>query len=158
MIESLTTDGPKFRYSGAGAWLKILGASFCHFTAQLLSTCNNQSINPATVGIFMYLQIVYAYLYDVFAFGNSLTSMQFIGIAILLTFSLASAFMKRCQVDDDKSHEASQDGDEARLDEELRPVESFADFKKVDDDDNIVPKSEQRVSVGSPTSSYKRIL
>ena len=73
-IEYATADGPKFAYSGAGAWIKILGASFCHFTAQLLCTCMNQSINPATVGIFMYLQIVYAYLFDIFAFGTSLSA------------------------------------------------------------------------------------
>lgn len=57
----------------------------------------NQSINPATVGIFMYMQIVYAFLYDTFAFDYTMTVLQFVGIGILLSFSMAQAFLKRFQ-------------------------------------------------------------
>ena len=65
----------------------------------------------------MYLQIVYAYLYDVFAFDSELTPLQFVGIGILLIFSLASAFIKRFQQDEEKDKEKDvKNDDQSKVD------------------------------------------
>ena len=52
-------------------------------------------MNPATVGMFMYVQIFYAYMIDVFAFDQHLNGLQFIGGAIILVFSVMAALHKK---------------------------------------------------------------
>ena len=55
----------------------------------------NQSMNPATVGMFMYIQVVYAFLCDIFAFNMTLSALQFIGSATVFLFSIAAAYEKK---------------------------------------------------------------
>lgn len=57
-----------FEFKGIMPWMEIYGASLCHFVAQVTMTCMNQSINPAIVGMFMYAQVLYAYVIDVIIF------------------------------------------------------------------------------------------
>ena len=52
-------------------------------------------MNPATVGMFMYIQIFYSYMIDVFIFDSHLNALQFVGGGIILTFSVAAALHKR---------------------------------------------------------------
>ena len=80
---------------GALTWIKLVMVGFCHFTASMSSTCAFQSMNPATVGMFMYMNIFYSYIVDVFVFDSQLNVLQFLGIGIILTFSVAGAIHKR---------------------------------------------------------------
>ena len=69
----------------------------------------NQSINPATVGMFMYIQICYSYLFDIFFFDQNLTGLQFLGAGIIFVFSVAGAAHKRytAVTDDQKAEKSS---------------------------------------------------
>jgi len=80
---------------GAMTWIKLLMGSFCLLTAQLCSTCTNQSMNPDTVGMFMYFQIFYSYTADVLVFDPRLNPLQFLGGGIIFTFTVAGAIHKR---------------------------------------------------------------
>ena len=55
----------------------------------------NQSINPATVALFLYIQIVYHLLLDYAMFGLVLTAQQIVGASICLVFSLSAVVYKR---------------------------------------------------------------
>ena len=55
----------------------------------------NQSINPATVALFLYIQIVYYLLLDYVMFGSVLTAQQFVGASICLLFSFIAVVYKR---------------------------------------------------------------
>ena len=57
----------------------------------MATVCTNQSLNPATVGIFMYMQLLYSYLVDVFVFHTNLNMLQFIGGGIIFVFTVAGA-------------------------------------------------------------------
>jgi len=45
--------------------------------------------------MFMYIQIFYAYMIDVFAFDQNLNGLQFTGGAIILIFSVLAALHKK---------------------------------------------------------------
>ena len=89
-------EAPLFNFEGGyKPWLILIGGSLCAFFAQTTMTCMNQSINPATVGMFMYMQVVYAYLVDLFVFDEVLTWLQLLGVGIIMAFAFASAIHKR---------------------------------------------------------------
>ena len=60
-----------------------------------MATCMNQSVNPATVGIFMYIQIFYAYAFDVMIFEQEFMPLQLVGSSIVLVFSVLTAIHKK---------------------------------------------------------------
>ena len=80
-------------------WLEIVGASFCHFTAQLFLTCMNQSLNPAIVAMFMYAKVVYAGFSDYFIFDEQLQSVQIVGAVAVLIITIIAAIEKKCAAD-----------------------------------------------------------
>ena len=57
----------------------------------------NQSTNPATVGLFLYIQIVYDMSIDYVVFDTLLNGLQCLGVAICLAFSISSAIYKHFQ-------------------------------------------------------------
>ena len=75
-------------------WLKLLGLCTTNFIGQNLITCMNQSINPATVGLFLYIQIVYNLTVDYAVFDVVLNGMQILGASICVIFSIAAAYYK----------------------------------------------------------------
>ena len=76
-------------------WAKLVGYVSAVFFEINLSTCMNQSINPATVAIFSYFVIVYSIVLDLTLFDIKMTNMQYLGASICLIFSFASAIYKR---------------------------------------------------------------
>ena len=65
-------------------------------------------MNPATVGMFMYIQIIYAYLFDMMVFDTSLSTLQLAGASIVFVFSVAAAIDKNRAPDEKLSADASQ--------------------------------------------------
>ena len=59
-------------------------------------------MNPALVAMFLYAQIFYAYLYDVFIFDTSLEMLQFVGGGIILLFSAIAAIENKLNIDKQK--------------------------------------------------------
>ena len=102
----LLTHKDVFAFSGYVPWLELVGGSVCHWMNQTLVTCMNQSLNPATVGIFLYVQVVYAILFDYVAFHTSLQTMQWIGAAIIVVFSCLAAIERKRSADKKKAQEA----------------------------------------------------
>ena len=49
--------------------------------------------------MFMYIQIFYAYLYDIFFFGQSFETLQFVGGGVILLFSVIAAIEKKVKID-----------------------------------------------------------
>ena len=58
-------------------------------------------MNPATIGMFMYIQIIYAYLFDMMVFDTSLSTLQLAGALIVFVFSIVAAIDKN-RVPDEK--------------------------------------------------------
>ena len=56
-------------------------------------------MNPATVGMFYYTEVIFAFLFDLIFFDTSLQTMQLIGAAVILTFSIAAALKKKRAAD-----------------------------------------------------------
>ena len=52
-------------------------------------------MNPATVGMYSYIQIFYSYIIDVLVFNSHLNALQYVGGATIFVFSVAAAFYKR---------------------------------------------------------------
>ena len=75
-------------------WAKLVGFGSARFFAINLTTCMNQSINPATVAIFSYFVIVYSVILDLTLFDIDMTIMQYLGASTCLIFSFASAIYK----------------------------------------------------------------
>ena len=56
VIEMCRPDAkPMFHLAGVVPWLELFAACFFHFIAQIMTTCMNQSQNPAIVGMFLYM-------------------------------------------------------------------------------------------------------
>ena len=75
LLIELDSEKDFFQYSGARPWLEVFGGSLCFYLAQIITTCTHQSLNPATVGMFMYTLIFYAYIADVVAFDQHLNGL-----------------------------------------------------------------------------------
>lgn len=75
-------------------WFKLFGMCASNFIGQNLLTCMNQSMNPATVGLFLYIQIIYNLPLDYAIFDVVLSGMQILGATICVVFSLAAAYYK----------------------------------------------------------------
>jgi len=82
-------------HGGVMTWIMLLILSFCYVGASYSTTCMNQSMNPATVGMFMQINIFYSYLADVLIFDSHLSPLQFLGGGIILSFTVAATLHKR---------------------------------------------------------------
>lgn len=90
---------PVYQFKDMIPWMEIIGASFCHFTAQLFLTCMNQSLNPAIVAMFMYAKVVYAGFSDYFVFDEQLQSVQIVGAVAVLVLTIVAAIEKKLSAD-----------------------------------------------------------
>ena len=52
--------------------------------------------------MFMYMQIFYAYLIDIFAFNSAFGGLQFLGASIIVTFSITAAIDKKRTAEKEK--------------------------------------------------------
>lgn len=75
--------------------IKLFGMALTTYFGSILVTCMNQSTNPATVGLFLYVQIVYDLCIDYLVFDTTLNGMQCLGAAICLIFSASTAIYKQ---------------------------------------------------------------
>ena len=71
----------------------------------MTTTCMNQSINPAIVGMFMYVQVFYALLFDIFVFDSAFMPLQLVGGAIVLAFAFVATIDKKREADKKKAEE-----------------------------------------------------
>lgn len=77
---------------GATPWIEIIVGSLLDYFSQMLKIFMMQSMNPAVVGMFMYVKVFYAFLSDIFIFHMSLSTMQLVGCIAVFIFSLAAAY------------------------------------------------------------------
>ena len=59
----------------------------------------NQSINPALVGMFMYIGVLYALIFDIFVFDAEFEALQMIGGGLALLVALIAAIEKKMSAD-----------------------------------------------------------
>ena len=57
-------------------------------------TYSNQYANPSTVGLILYMGLLYNFLVDLIVFHATFTRLQSIGIAVCVTFSVTAAVYK----------------------------------------------------------------
>ena len=57
-------------------------------------TYSNQYANPSTVGLILYMGILYNFLVDLFIFNVTFTTLQLVGIAVCISFSVSAAVYK----------------------------------------------------------------
>ena len=72
----------------------LLVAAIANFQGQNLMTICNQNTNPALVGLLSYSGVFYNFCADVFVLDKTFTSMQLLGVIVILLFNIAAVVFK----------------------------------------------------------------
>lgn len=59
-----------------------------------MMTICNQVANPAFIGLLSYCGIVYNFIVDYFVFDTKFTTMQIVGVLIILSFNVLAGALK----------------------------------------------------------------
>ena len=75
-------------------YVEILLVCVLNMICQNLFTCANQNSSPTTVGLMIYVGVVYSFLLDHFAFKISFVPLELIGVLVCLVCSVSAAIYK----------------------------------------------------------------
>jgi hypothetical protein len=83
-----------FRNVHNNSWNELVFASIFNYFGVNLLTQSNQVGLPATVALLVYVRVFYNFIFDFLYFEVNFSVLQYVGMAITITFSLTAAAVK----------------------------------------------------------------